>query len=152
MLSVDTLTNDIQLIFNKKLNDINQIATELSVAYKNYTLLSQGALFEPFIFTGLEVYKLQSAFLSLMRGRYPAGLASSSVGFGLQQYWLAPPILTAGTGIVTAILIEAGISQMANVHVNTLDSAARSLAEALHNITKTVFITYPFPLPPGFIK
>jgi hypothetical protein len=152
MLLLSTLTSNIQSIFNKRLSNINQIASEIALAYQKYAMSAIGMLGEPCVLTGSEHIKLRSGLIALMRGKYPSTQAANAIGNAIQAFWLTPPILTAGGGTCVTIVTSAGIAQMTNTSVNSSGEAARALANALDTITRMTFIVYPYPLPPGFIK
>jgi hypothetical protein len=150
-LVVNTLTSSIQSVFDKKLENINQIAAEIANAYQLYAAQALGAIGDPVILTGVESVKLKNALASLMSGRMPAPSAANVISTAVMAFWLAPPVHTGGGGTCVSIIPQAAVSKMVATNVNASSQAAASLAQAFHLMTKTVFVVYPSPLPPGFL-
>lgn len=148
-LNVALLTNQIQSVFNKQLEDIGQIASQIAQAYQSYAQTAQAPPGAPVVLKGSEYRLFEVELRNLMQGQLPAPQAAQSIGRAIQAFWLAPPVQTGAGGVCTAIVPAAGIAKMASTNVKESSQAAQSLASALDTMTRTVFVTNPTPLPPG---
>ena len=148
-LNVGSLTNQIQNVFDQRLEDIGQVASRIAQAYQTYAQTAQAPPGAPVILKGSEYRLFEIELRNLMKGQYPAPQAAQSIGKAIQSFWLAPPVQTGAGGVVTLVVPAAGIAKMAATNVKASGQAAQSLASALDMITKTVFVTNPYPIAPG---
>lgn len=142
------LKADIQTIFDKKLENIADIAMQIAQAYQKYATGAMGPKGDPVILTGAEHVHLRQAFEQFMRQRAPAAAASNLIGAAVTKFWTAPPAKSAAAGVVIAIVVQAGIAKLAATKVDSSGKAAESLASALDMMTKTVLVFYSAPPPP----
>lgn len=145
------LKNQIQGVFDQKLQDVSQIANKIARAYQSYAVAAQAPPGTPVILKGSESRLFEAALIQLMQGRLPAPAAAQALGNAITAFWLLPPVLTGAGGVVTAVLPVAAIAKMIGTNVSDSSGAASSLAQSLDIMTKTVFVTNPFPIPPGVL-
>ena len=148
-LNVAQLTNQIQKIFDEQIESKARIAGRIAQAYQAYSQLAQAPPGVPVILKGTEFRLFEIALRNLMEGQLPAPAAAGGIGQAITGFWLLPPVLTGAGGVCTAIIPAAAISKMAATKVKASNQAAQSLASALDLMTKTVFVTNPYPIPPG---
>ena len=148
-LNVASLTNQIQMVFDQRIEDIGRVASRIAQAYQAYAQTAQAPPGSPVILKGGEYRLFEFELRNLMRSRLPAPSAAQAVGRAIQAFWLSPPVQTSAGGIATAIVPAAGIAKMAATRVGASGQAAQSLASSLDAMTRTVFVTNPYPLPPG---
>ena len=148
-LNVAQLTNSIQGVFDKKLEDVGRVASEISQAYQSYAQLAQAPPGAPVILKGTEFRLFEVSLRNLMSGRLPPPAAANAIGQAITAFWLTPPVQTGSGGACTAIVPAAAISKMAATNVTNSSLAAQSLASSLDLMTRTVFVVNPAPLPPG---
>jgi hypothetical protein len=150
-LNVSQLKNQIQGVFDQKLQQIPQIASKIARAYQVYATAAQAPPGAPVILKGSESRLFEVALTQLMQGRLPAPAAAQALGNAITAFWLLPPVLTGAGGVVTTIIPAAAIAKMIGTKVDDSSAAASSLAQALDTMTKTVFVTNPYPIPPGLL-
>lgn len=148
-LNAALLTNQIQRVFDRKLESIPRIASEISRAYQSYAATAQAPPGTPVILKGSEFRLFEVNLRNLIQGRLPPPQAASAIGNAISSFWLTPPVATGSGGVCTAVVPAAAIGKMARTNVSDSSQAARSLARSLDLMTRTVFVVNPFPLPPG---
>lgn len=148
-LNVGQLTNQIQNVFDQKLESIPQIASKIARAYQAYAMAAQAPPGAPVILKGSESRLFELALTNLMQGRFPAPQAAQALGNAISTFWLVPPVMTSAGGVATAVIPAAAVAKMMSTNVKASSQAAQSLAQSLDLMTKTVFVVNPYPLPPG---
>jgi len=148
-LNVGQLTNQIQRVFDQRLESTSQIASQIARAYQSYASLAQAPPAAPMLLKGSEYRLFEVGLRNLMDARFPAAQAAQALGQAISAFWLLPPVLTGAGGVCTAIAPAAAISKMAATNVKASAQAAQSLASSLDLMTRTVFMTNPSPIPPG---
>lgn len=150
-LNVSQLKNQIQVVFDQKLESIPQIASKIAIAYQSYAMAAQAPPGSPVILRGSEYRLFEQGLVTLMKNRLPAPAAAQALGSAIATFWLFPPVLTAAGGVVTAVVPIAAIAKMMKTKVTDSSNAAASLAQSLDMVTRTVFVVNPFPVPPGVL-
>lgn len=150
-LNVTQLKSRIQGVFDQRLQSIPQIAAKIAQAYQVYATAAQAPPGSPVILKGSESRLMEVALTQLMRSRAPAPQAAQALANAVSSFWLLPPVTTGSGGVVTTILPAAAISKMQSTKVSASSAAALSLAQSLDMMTKTVFVTNPYPIPPGVL-
>ena len=148
-LNIGLLTNQIQSVFDKQIEEIPRIASEIAQAYQKYAGFAQAPPGAPVVLKGSEFRLFEIALRNLMQGQLPPPQAAQGLGQAITGFWLTPPVTTGAGGVCTAIVPAAAISKMAGTNVKASGQAAQSLASSLDLMTRTVFVTSPFPIPPG---
>jgi len=150
-LNVGQLKNQIQNVFDQRLESIPQISSRIAQAYQAYAVAAQAPPGAPVILKGPESRLFEQALTSLMQGRLPAPSAAQVLGNAIAAFWLAPPVQTGAGGIVTAVIPASAVAKMISTKVSASSQAAQSLAQSLDLLTKTVFVVNPYPIPPGLL-
>lgn len=151
-LNVQMLRGQIQAVFDQRLESKARIAQRIANAYQQYAVLAQAPPGAPVILGGSGRSRfIENALRSLMDRQFPSGQAAQAIANGIRSFWLTPPVTTGAGGVCTSIIPEAAIGSMASTRVDSAGGAAMSLARSLDTMTKTVFVTNPTPLPPGFL-
>ena len=148
-LNPGLLRNRIQRIFDQRLEDIAQIASQIAQAYQAYAQSAQAPPGAPVILKGSESRLFEVGLRNLIQGRLPAPQAAQAIGNAIGAFWLTPPVQTGAGGVATAIIPQAAVGKMLSTRVDSSGQAAASLAQSLDLMTKTVFVVNPSPLPPG---
>ena len=151
---VEALKQNIIQIFGERLEDPSLVASRLAVAYQSYAQAAQGPLGDPVIFKGVESRGLESNLARMMSSQAPAPAAAGLLVQAITTFWLAPPVLTSTGGLCVSIVPAAAQAKMVSSRADTPAKAAGNLADSLHLMTSTVFVTYPTPVPPrppGFL-
>lgn len=148
-LIVASLSSSIQRVFDEQLTEVRDIARRISQAYQSYASTAQAPPGAPVILKGTESKLFEVALFNLMKGQLPKPQAANAIANAISSFWMAPPVTTGAGGVVTAVIPQAGLGRLIGVNVKDSSNAASTLAQALDVMTKTVFVTNPFPLPPG---
>ena len=151
---VQGLKTSISQIFDEKIESVDRIASRISSAYQSYAQGAQGPLGDPTILKGVENRGFESALLQLMKSQAPAPVASGLLVQAITAFWLAPPVLTSTGGLCVSIVPAGAQAKMVSSRADNANAAAANLANSLHLMTNTVFVTYPTPVPPrppGFL-
>jgi hypothetical protein len=146
---VASLTSSIQRVFDAQLTEVSDIARQIAQAYQSYAATAQAPPGAPVILKGTENRLFEVALFNLMKGQLPKPQAANAIGNAISGFWMVPPVMTGVGGVVTAVIPQAGLGRLLGVNVKDSSNAASTLAGALDVMTKTVFVTNPFPLPPG---
>lgn len=151
-LNPQMLTRQIQAVFDQRLEENAKIAQRIANAYQQYAVLAQAPPAAPVILGGAGRSRfLENALRALMERQFPAGQAAQVIANGIRGFWLTPPVTTGIGGVCTAIAPGAAVGKMSATRVDSAGGAAASLARSLDMMTKTVFVTNPSPIPPGFL-
>ena len=151
---VGALKQNIIRIFDERLEDSNKVASRIANAYQSYCQSAQGPLGDPVILKGVEFKGFEQNLARLMSGPTPAPAAAGLIVQAITTFWLAPPVLTSTGGLCVSIVPAAAQAKMVSSRADTPAKAAGNLADSLHLMTSTVFVTYPTPVPPrppGFL-
>lgn len=148
---VQSLRQQILRIFDERLEDPNRVAARIANAYQAYASGAQGPLGDPVILKGIESKGFEANLASLMRGQSPAPQAASLVVQAVTAFWLLPPVQTSTGGVCVSIVPAAAQAKLVSSRADTPAKAAGNLADSLHLMTSTVFVTYPPPRPPGLL-
>jgi hypothetical protein len=148
---VGTLKQSVIRIFDERIEDSNKVASRIANAYQSYCQAASGPLGDPVILKGVEFMGFEQNLARLMSGQAPSPLAASLISQALTSFWLAPPVLTSGGGVCASIVPAAAQAKMVSSKADTPAKAAGSLADSLHLMTSTVFVVYPYPIPPGLL-
>jgi hypothetical protein len=148
---VGTLKQSLTRIFAEQIEDQKKVASRISNAYQSYCQSASGPLGDPVILKGVEFKLFEQNLASLMAGQAPPPLAGNLIVQAITAFWLAPPVLTGGGGVCASIVPAAAMSKMVATKVDASNKAAATLADSLHLMTSTVFVTYPYPIPPGLL-
>lgn len=148
-LNMGQLKNQIQSVFDQRLESIPQIASKIAKAYQSYAMAAQGPPGSPVILKGSESRLFETALTSLMQGRLPAPQAAQALGNAIASFWLIPPVQTGAGGVCTAVVPQAAVAKMMATKVSNSSQAALSLAQSLDLMTRTVIVTNPPPIAPG---
>lgn len=140
----------IKQVFDAALDDTQQIADRIALAYQNYAMPALGPAGAPGVFTGIEYKRISAQIAPLLKSHAPLSSLATALGLGVFQFWMAPPILFA-PGTVTAIITTPGEQLLSSAQALDTNTAASNLANALEAMTRTVIVTYPIPPgpPPG---
>jgi hypothetical protein len=150
-LNMGQLRSQIQNVFDQRLKDIPQISSKISRAYQSYATAAQAPPGVPVILKGTECLLFEQALTALMQGRFPAPQAAQALGNAIVSFWMVPPVVTGAGGVVTTVVPQAAVAKMVTTKVSASSQAALSLAQALDQLTKTVFVTNPYPIAPGVL-
>jgi hypothetical protein len=148
---VQSLKQQVIRIFDERIEDSNKVASRIANAYQAYCQSASGPLGDPVILKGIEYKGFEANLASLMSGQAPSPQASGLIVQALTAFWLAPPVLTSGGGVCASIVPAAAQAKMVSTKADTAAKAAGSLADSLHLMTSTVFVVYPYPIPPGLL-
>jgi hypothetical protein len=151
MLSAGNLSNDLQAIFESRIENPDEIAGKISQAYANYARQAQGPNAEPVVLVGVEHFKMRGPITALIRTHMAASAAASTIAQAITSFWLIPPIVTSVGGTCVSIVPAAGINKMMSTNASSTGEAAQSLAMALDSMTRTVMVSCIPPLVSGFL-
>lgn len=150
-LSLPFLRTKLEKVFSEQLESGQEIAQRIARAYQEYAQQAIAPPGVPLVLTGVESKHLELAIFLIVKARYLPPQASQTIGNAVLQFWLAPPVVTSGGGVVTTVLPAAGIPKLLGTRVDTIPKAALSLAQAFDLMTRTVFVTNTPPIPSGLI-
>lgn len=143
------LKSQIQNVFSKRSDDINQIASSIAREYYAYAVAAQAPPGSPVVLTGRESKGLENSLVNIMSKRLPGPLAAQAVCLAISQFWIAPPVTTLSGGLVTLALPTPGMNILLSVNAKDFSQSALYLSQSFDIITRSVFVTNPYPLPPG---